>query len=222
MPKKVAIFDMDGLFVDSERVYASGWKKGFSEYGIDVPEGFVESLTGKSATSNDAKIISLLNNPELAKKIRVVREKYYQDKLHNGEIKLGKFAKEIAEILKVKGLKVILASSSTQQRIDELLSKNNVNRLFDVIVCADHVKKLKPAPDIYIAALEFFDTKPEEAIAFEDTIVGATAAANAGIDVYLVSETLYRDQMKLEHEMCQGVFNNLEQAYNYLEANQIC
>ena len=68
MPKKVAIFDMDGLFVDSERVYASGWKKGFSEYGIDVPEGFVESLTGKSATSNDAKIISLLNNPELAKK----------------------------------------------------------------------------------------------------------------------------------------------------------
>ena len=47
MPKQVAIFDMDGLFVDSERIYADGWKQGFKEYGVIVPEGFVESLTGQ-------------------------------------------------------------------------------------------------------------------------------------------------------------------------------
>ena len=37
MPKQVAIFDMDGLFVDSERIYAEGWKQGFKEYGVIVP-----------------------------------------------------------------------------------------------------------------------------------------------------------------------------------------
>ena len=101
MPKQVAIFDMDGLFVDSERIYADGWKQGFKEYGVIVPEGFVESLTGQSSASNDEKIIRLLKDTELAKKIRVVREQYYQEKLNNSEIKLGKFAKELAEILMI-------------------------------------------------------------------------------------------------------------------------
>ena len=207
MPKQVAIFDMDGLFVDSERIYAEGWKQGFKEYGVIVPEGFVESLTGQSSAANDAKIISLLNDSELAKK---------------SEIKLGKFAKELAEILKDKGFKVILASSSTKKRINELLSKNDACDVFDAIVCADQVQKLKPAPDIYLAALNCFDTNSKDAIAFEDTIVGATAAVTAGIDVCLVSELLYRQQLKLEHNQCLGLFRDLEETYTFLEANQVC
>ena len=210
MPKQVAIFDMDGLFVDSERIYAEGWKQGFKEYGVIVPEGFVESLTGQSSAANDAK------------KIRVVREQYYQEKLNNSEIKLGKFAKELAEILKDKGFKVILASSSTKKRINELLSKNDACDVFDAIVCADQVQKLKPAPDIYLAALNCFDTNSKDAIAFEDTIVGATAAVTAGIDVCLVSELLYRQQLKLEHNQCLGLFRDLEETYTFLEANQVC
>ncbi|UEA31757.1 HAD family hydrolase [Granulicatella elegans] len=222
MPKQVAIFDMDGLFVDSECIYAEGWNRGFKEYGISIPEGFVESLTGQSSASNDKKIINLLKDPELAKKIRVVRENYYQEKLKNSEIKLRKFAKEFAEILKNKGFKLILASSSTKKRIDELLSKNNACDVFDAIICAEQVKKLKPEPDIYLAALDCFNTNSEEAIAFEDTIVGATAAVTAGIDVCLVSELLYRNQLKFEHVRCLGLFRNLEETYNFLEANQIC
>lgn len=222
MPKQVAIFDMDGLFVDSERIYAEGWKQGFKEYGVRAPKGFIESLTGKSSASNDAKIISLLKDSELAKKIRVVREQYYQEKLENKEIKLGKFAKELAEILRDKGFKVILASSSTKKRIDELLSQNNAYDVFDAIVCADQVRNLKPAPDIYLAALNYFNIKSEDAIAFEDTIVGATAAVAAGIDVCLVSELLYREELKLENDQCLGLFRDLEEAYIFLEANQIC
>ena len=208
--------------MDSERIYAEGWKQGFKQYGIRVPEGFVESLTGQSSASNDAKIISLLKDSELAKKIRAVREQYYQEKLENSEIKLGKFSKELAEILKEKGYKVILASSSTQKRIDELLSQNNACDVFDNIVCADQVKKLKPAPDIYLAALDCFKTNSKDAIAFEDTIVGATAAVTAGIDVCLVSDLLFRQHLKLEHKQCLGLFKDLKEAYNYLEANKIC
>ncbi len=222
MPKKVAIFDMDGLFVDSERVYAEGWHYGFKHFGITPPEGFVESFTGHSAKSNDAKVAELLNDVDFAKKIRAVREEYYQIKLHNGEIKLKKFAKEIAEKLKEKGLKVVLASSSTRARIDELLSQNGASHLFDAIVCADHVQKVKPDPEIYLVALASVGAKAEDAIAFEDTFIGATAAVRAGIDVCLVSEQLYQEQSNFEHEQCQGLFNDLEEAYNYLEANQVC
>lgn len=222
MPKKVAIFDMDGLFVDSERVYAEGWHYGFKHFGITPPEGFVESFTGHSAKSNDAKVAELVNDVDFAKKIRAVREEYYQIKLHNGEIKLKKFAKAIAEKLKEKGLKVVLASSSTRARIDELLSQNGASHLFDAIVCADHVHKVKPDPEIYLAALASVGAKAEDAIAFEDTFIGATAAVRAGIDVCLVSEQLYQEQSTFDHEQCQGLFNDLEEAYNYLEANQVC
>ena len=100
--------------------------------------------------------------------------------------------------------------------------KNSVNNIFDAIVCIDHVKEPKPAPDIYLAALSFFDTKAEQAIAFEDSVIGATAAVKAGIDVCLVSELLYRQQLKHDHDQCLGLFRDLEEAYNYLEANQVC
>ena len=222
MPKKAAIFDMDGLFVDSERVYAEGWHYGFKHFGITPPEGFVESFTGHSAKSNDAKVAELLNDVDFAKKIRAVREEYYQIKLHNGEIKLKKFAKEIAEKLKEKGLKVVLASSSSRARIDELLSQNGASHLFDAIVCADHVQKVKPDPEIYLVALASVGAKAEDAVAFEDTVIGATAAVRAGIDVCIVSEQLYQEQSNFDHEQCQGLFNDLEEAYNYLEANQVC
>ena len=159
---------------------------------------------------------------DFAKKIRAVREEYYQIKLHNGEIKLKKFAKEIAEKLKEKGLKVVLASSSSRARIDELLSQNGASHLFDAIVCADHVKKVKPDPEIYLVALASVGAKAEDAIAFEDTFIGATAAVRAGIDVCLVSEQLYQEQSTFDYEQCQGLFNDLEEAYNYLEANQVC
>lgn len=222
MPKQVAIFDMDGLFVDSERVYAEGWHYGFKHFGIEVPEGFVESFTGHSAKSNDAKVAELLHDVDFAKKVRAIREEYYQNKLQNGEIKLKKFAKEIVEKLREKGFKVVLASSSSRARIDELLSQNGASHLFDAIVCSDHVKNVKPAPDIYLAALGSVGAIPEAAIAFEDTFLGATAAVSAGIDVCIVSEQLCRKQSKFDHEQCQGLFNDLEEAYHYLEAKKIC
>ena len=222
MSKRLAIFDMDGLFIDSERIYAEGWHAGLNYYGIVAPDGFVESLSGQSAKENDLKVAELVQDKDLAKEVRKIREQYYQKKLQNGEVSVKKFAKEIVEHLKIKGFKVILASSSTKQRIDELLMKNSVNNIFDAIVCVDHVKEPKPAPDIYLAALNFFDTKAEQAIAFEDSVIGATAAVSAGVDVCLVNESLDKYDLTIDCRKCLGVFNDLEETYNFLEANQVC
>ncbi|MGT2925330.1 HAD family hydrolase [Streptococcus caviae] len=208
--KSLVIFDMDGLFFDSERIYAEGWKKGFNTFGISVSDEFIYSMAGKSAQDNNLAISKFLDDAAL-QAVRDIRENYFYQKLAENKVPTSYFAVEMGTFLKKAGYQIALASSSNDQRVYELLKSKELCRFFNYVVTGDQVEFLKPAPDLYNKVLDLAGKLPGDALAFEDSLTGAKAAKNAGIDVCLVSKELTQTLSNLKKY--QGVFPDLKAAY---------
>ena len=88
---------------------------------------------------------------------------------------------EAVKNLKAKGIKVAITSGSDEHFVDEILDLLNLAPYFDVKVSKEHVKEVKPSPDIYLKALEFAGVRAEHAIGVEDSNSGCSALHAAGM-----------------------------------------
>ncbi|ABX26491.1 putative haloacid dehalogenase-like hydrolase [Lactobacillus helveticus DPC 4571] len=90
--------------------------------------------------------------------------------------------------LQEKGIKSYITSSSDMEKINFNLSHNDLRQYFAGIVTGEDVKNNKPAPDIYLHALDIAKVNKNEAVIFEDVPNGVESGLNAGIDVVLVPD----------------------------------
>ncbi len=198
---KALIFDFDGLILDTEtpeyialnEVYSElGHELGISTYGSIVGSDFnhdynpivhLEKLTGKPIDADP------FWERIRARRLEIISE---YDVLPGVE-------KLILEGKKY-GLKLALASSSSHLWVSSHLKSRKLYHHFDVIKCKDDVLKVKPAPDLFLAALAALGVEKNEAVIFEDSVNGVIAANKAGIRVIAipnpVTETL---EMKGEY-----------------------
>jgi HAD superfamily hydrolase (TIGR01509 family) len=87
---------------------------------------------------------------------------------------------------KSRGLGLAVASSSPHSWVDGHLQRIGLFHYFDVIKCKEDVRQIKPAPDLFLAALGALQLRAEEALVFEDSLNGVLAAQAAGIHVVAV------------------------------------
>lgn len=76
----------------------------------------------------------------------------------------------------------IVVSNGRRQSISKILEKLGIRYYLSGLFCKEDYEKAKPHPDPYLKAMAKFGLKPEECIVFEDNIIGANAAQQAGID----------------------------------------
>lgn len=79
------------------------------------------------------------------------------------------------------GMARAIVSSSSRSWVEGLMEQRGLRERFDPILCADDVARVKPSPDLYVAALEMLGVTEDEALAFEDSPNGVSAARAAGI-----------------------------------------
>lgn len=113
------------------------------------------------------EIISMLNDPET-------------DPVTEG------FWDFVYEIKEEKGLKIALTTNSPKDMSIQILEKVGADKIFDFMVFGDEVKRKKPHPEMYKKALKALKIKSKEAVVFEDSVAGVTAAKAAGIDVVVI------------------------------------
>ena len=90
------------------------------------------------------------------------------------------------------GLKIGLASSSSQAWAVGHLTRLRLQTSFDCIKCSDDVTATKPHPELYLSVLKALDTRADQAIAFEDSPNGIQAAQRAGIFCVVVPSAMTR------------------------------
>lgn len=210
---KLAIFDMDGLLIDSEKVYSEGWLVGIKHYKADLPEDIVYRMNGRSPKQNTALLNSYLHDEDLVQNIRKVRMNYFNDQLAQGKVDLKPFAKELLVKLKDNHYLTALATTTAQKNAQPILEHHDITALFDYTVFGDQVNEVKPAPDLYLNILEQANTSNQEAIILEDSLTGAEAGKNANVNVILIPDPVFTDVKAINDDNIIAVYSHLGETY---------
>ena len=120
--------------------------------------------------------------------------------IENSRLQPNAGVKEALEALRAEGLSAAVASSSDRVYVETVLRVTGLEKLFDATACGNEVAAAKPAPDVYLKALQLLGVSAGEAVAVEDSDTGAKAAVAAhllciGYDA--VSDEKFRQKLGL-------------------------
>ena len=180
--KEYLFVDFDGTLVDSLPALYKGYLEFLEEFGVKGSLEEFEELNGVvlkeivEVLSKRYKFTQPLEDLEEKCKF-IMSKKYYQE--------IKPFSGAIETLLKWReaGGKVSLVTSSHALLIDPFLKKNNMAHLFDSVVTGDLVSRGKPAPDIFLHALNKASISAEKVLVIEDSNNGIRSALSAGIEV---------------------------------------
>ena len=176
------IFDCDGVLVDSEPFSCGTWNVIFKEqYNIDIGTNY-NAILGKNlrdAAEYYSKKYNLPNDNETLKKLAQLKEDTYY-RIAEGKLNPIPGVNRIIQDAKKLNLKIAVASSGTINKINFNLSQAGFNNEFQNIISADDVKHAKPAPDIFLEAMNRLEVEPKNCIIIEDSLSGIRAAKSSG------------------------------------------
>lgn len=181
MNVKHVIFDMDGLLVDSEKVYTEGWYHGVGINNVNVSDEVLRNTVGKSITHNKQNLYNEIGDWALVDKISDDRYAYFYNQLENSKVPLMPYVEEVLTYLKDAGYTLSVASSSYKPHATRVLAELNLDRFFDYKIFGDEVPETKPSPEIYETIVEMAGFSKSESIVLEDSLTGLRAARSAGL-----------------------------------------
>jgi len=194
---KTAIFDFDGVIIDSFETVYKIFKKIFNEMNLEFPRHFLLERFGKGPKLVITEYLEENNIEYDDTKVDELVQK--KTKLHLEANKQNFLNPGVEELINALD-KIALASSNTKDCIIPLLTKNNILNKFKVLVTKDIVKEAKPAPDLFLEASKQMNTKPEDCVVIEDSIYGLRAAKNAGMKtIALITCAFSKEQLEKEN-----------------------
>lgn len=177
-----ALFDLDGVVLDSESQYTIFWKRQGNTYRPDMPD-FESRIKGMTLV----EILRFFSDtPGLPEKIQNELNEY--ECVMNYEYIPGvvRFIKEIRS----HGVKTAVVTSSNTLKMENVYRAHpEFKSLFDRILTAENFKYSKPDPDCYLLGAKVFDTTPENCFVFEDSFNGLEAGNRAEMCVIGLSTT---------------------------------
>ena len=191
---KGAIFDMDGTLIDSMWVWSKIDEEYLKKRNIDLPENLKEEIEHMSF-SEVAQYFK--NRFNLIDTIEEIQDEWNNMAVHHyaNDVKLKPGVREFLSLLKLKGIKIGLATSNCNLLIEIALKKNDIYHFFESISTTDEVTRGKDFPDIYLLAAKRLNLKPEECAVFEDILPAVKGAKSANMLVIGVHD-LYSEYQK--------------------------
>lgn len=190
---------MDGVLINSEPLWKIAEKEVFSSLGVPVTDDLVHITSALTAQEVCAfwyerhpwqeMSFEQVEDTVVARVIELIGQ---NDTKMRGVI-------ETLQFFKNKNLKIGLASNSSHNLIEVVIDKLGIKDYFDFLSSAEDVKKGKPDPAVYLYAARNMGVSPGDCLVFEDSIIGITAAKNAGMTVVAIPapEDFTNDKFKI-------------------------
>jgi beta-phosphoglucomutase len=180
--KKGAIFDLDGVIVDTAKYHYLAWRKLANELGFDFTKEQNERLKGVSRVRSLEILLEIGGiemDAETQAKMCDKKNDWYVESIKSiDSSELLKGAKEFLEELHKKGIKVALGSAS--KNAVPILEGLGIKDLFDVIIDGNKVSKAKPDPEVFLLGAKELGFDPKDCVVFEDAFAGVEAAKAGG------------------------------------------
>jgi HAD superfamily hydrolase (TIGR01509 family) len=183
--RRALIFDMDGLMVDSEPLWWRVEHALAAEHGVIWTDALALACVGGGLPNVIRTMQAQGLSLDVERGVAALVEGFVA-RLPELELKPG--CRELVIAAREAGLRLAVASSSTSRLIEGVLGRFDLRRLFDDVVSGEAVTRAKPAPDIFLLAVERLGVPPDEAVVLEDSLAGVQAAVAAGIPVLAIPE----------------------------------
>lgn len=180
---RAAIFDLDGVIVNTARYHYLSWKRLANENGFDFTETDNERLKGISRVRSLEILLEiggLSLEAEARQQLAEQKNDWYVEfirQLTPSEMLPG--ADEYLRFLKRREVKIALGSASKNAPL--ILERLAIQDLFDAVIDGNQVQQSKPHPEVFLRAAEALGMLPENCVVFEDAEAGIEAAHRAGM-----------------------------------------
>jgi HAD superfamily hydrolase (TIGR01509 family) len=178
---EAAIFDMDGVLIDSGFHHRAAWQALLSELGETPAHPEYWRLTiGRPSEEAMPLLLGRRVPDHEARRLARRKRDLYTDFSRGGVVAVAGVRDFVAALARL-GIPRAVGTSASRFDLDRLLVTVGLRRHFDVIVTADDVMQGKPDPEVYQLAAARLRVPPEACIVFEDSLVGVEAARRAGM-----------------------------------------
>lgn len=190
-----AIFDWDGVIIDSFAHHEESWERLAREIGKPLPDGHFKRGFGMKNAYIIPNFLGWAEDPDEVKAIALRKEELYRDVVRERGIAPLPGVTELLALLREDGHRAVIGSSTDRENITTALPLLGLEDAFLDIVSSEDVSRGKPDPEVFLLAASRLGMAPEHCIVFEDTQVGIQAARRGGIRVIAVSTTHPREDL---------------------------
>ena len=205
-----AIFDWDGVVVDSSTLHALSWERMAEQRGDSLPAA-LRARIGSLGVKTEYVISDMLGwarDPQEVNRIALEKEAVYLRLVQAMGQPAQPGLRRLLEGLTERGIPCAVGSSALRRNIEECIDTLGFRPFFRAIVTGDEVLHGKPAPDIFLEAARRIGREPAECVVFEDAPAGIAAARAAGMRVIGLLSNNSADSLKHADRLI-GTFEEL-------------
>lgn len=211
MNYQAAIFDMDGLLLDTERVCKRVFQQACEFLSLPFLEDIYHDIIGRNAQGIEQVIRagygSDLDYPTLHEAWRV----RYDAVVKHQAIPVKEGVVELLSWLKENNIATAVATSTQNEVAKIKLKLAGLDGYFDNLTTGCEVTNGKPDPEIYLLAAQRLNVKPELCLAFEDSNNGVLAAVQANMQTFQIPDLVQPNEaiLALGHTVSPSLSNIL-------------
>lgn len=199
---KGALFDLDGVLIDSETLYTRFWEEIDRIYPTGIPE-FAIKIKGTTLE------MIFRHFPDAAVQADILnRLNAFQRSMR---FELYPYAEDFLSTLKAAGIPMALVTSSDEKKMDSLFAQiPRLRQYFDAIIHAGMITHSKPHPEPYLKGAHAIGVAPVDCCVFEDSLQGLSAGRASGAKVVALATTYPADMLADRADMVINNFRELD------------
>ena len=187
-PALLAIFDHDGVLVDSLAQHQEAWVELGVRAGLPVTAAFIHETFGMANPSIFRRLLGESVTPVDIARYTELKESCYRD-LARGKIALMDGVRDLLDRLTAGGFKLAVGTSGIRANLELTIEEAGLHGRFAAIASAEDFTHGKPDPEVFLVAAKKAGVEPRHAVVFEDAVYGIQAAKAAGMRAIGVTTT---------------------------------
>jgi HAD superfamily hydrolase (TIGR01509 family) len=203
----LAIFDHDGVLVDSLELHQQAWVELGRRTGLAFTPEFIHETFGMTNFSIFRRLLGDAISDEEMVRYSDQKEVCYRD-VARGRIHLMDGVREVLDALTARGVRLAIGSSGVRPNMDLTVHECGLDGRFAAIASLEDITRGKPDPQVFLAAAAKAGVDPSRSVVFEDAPVGIQAAKAAGM--YAVGVTTTQPAGPLRDAGADEVVDTLE------------
>lgn len=176
----LAIFDHDGVLVDSFDFHEQAWLELERRTHLGFTPEFIHQTFGMTNPSIFRRLLGEQLSEDEIRRFSDLKEECYRD-VARGRLRLFDGMRELLDALTARGVKLAIGSSGPLANLELTVSDCGLSGRFAAIASLEDITRGKPDPQVFLIAAAKAGALPARSVVFEDAIVGIQAAKSAGM-----------------------------------------